>query len=157
MRKQKIDRVISKWLEVLQGISHNEPLRVVTRNAQSFWPVPAPWCFWLLMMSPGSQVILWNRCIPLIWKPHFPNQTWDTLFRWNRQLGRFCLNPKICIPNYFMKNTGQNFLKVGTLQEILEFVGARLADWSLYLVSTFSIFLFSHMMINSERSGKELL
>lgn len=34
MRKQKIDRVISKWLEVLQGISHNEPLRVVTRNAE---------------------------------------------------------------------------------------------------------------------------
>lgn len=34
MRKQKIDRVISKRLEVLQGISHNEPLRVVTRNAE---------------------------------------------------------------------------------------------------------------------------
>lgn len=28
--------MISKWFEVLQGINHNEPLRVVTRKAEPF-------------------------------------------------------------------------------------------------------------------------
>lgn len=47
--------------------------------------------------------------------------------------------------------------QVGTLQEILGYVGTRLADWSLYSVSAFSVFPFSHIVISSELSGRELL
>lgn len=55
-----------------------------------------------------------------------------TLSGWDRQFGRFRLSPKILeVLGYFMKNMGQNFFKDGTLQEILGYVGSRLADWSL--------------------------
>lgn len=60
------------------------------------------------------------------------------------------MNPKILeFPAYFIKNMGQNsfffsffLFTVGTLQEILGYVGTRLADRSLYSVSTFSVFSF---------------
>lgn len=65
---------------------------------------------------------------------------------WRRQLGRFCLNSKIWNSWIISWRTQDRiFLKVGTLQEILGSVGTRLADWSLYLVSTFSyISVFSY-------------
>lgn len=41
MRKQKINGVVSKWLETLQGISHDESLKERgTRHGHSFYPQP---------------------------------------------------------------------------------------------------------------------
>lgn len=111
MRKQKIDRVISKRLEVLQGISHKEPLRVVTRNAE------------LLKGSRPGVFLTFNdvtwfkgHTLEQVHSPSMetplPKPNMGTLFLGGTgSLGASVWTLRSESPNYFMKNTGQNFFK----------------------------------------------
>ena len=120
-RKHKIYGVISKWSEVLQGISHSETLEsVVTRNGESFSPpISHPrlfdfqWCHpvrrsyfgmghFALYGNLTSQTKHWDtQPEERVLYPFWAGQAvWEN---WNSRILEF--------PGYSMKSTGQNFLK----------------------------------------------
>ena len=168
-RKQKIYGVISKWCEVLQGVSHNEPLkRVVTRNGQSFSPpVSHPRLFLTFndVIQSKGYTLEWG-IFPYMETSlpksntgtHGLRNEFCTLSGWDRQFGRFRLNPKILeFLRYFMKNMGQFFLKMELFKKFWDMWAPDSQTGVLIQVSTVSEFPFSHTVISFALSGRELL
>lgn len=109
------------WLKVIPGKEGNSPYMEAS------------------LPKPSSGHMVWGvSFVP------FPGE--------RSSLGDSAWTPRSGIPELFYEEhrTGQNFFKSWNSTRNSGICGGtRLADWSLYLVPTFSIFLLSHIVISS--------